>query len=828
MSRLSTFELRRDGSRIVLPSTHDPESYVQTSTWGGYTDDPLDQFTARVLRERGPGPVSVGVELVPRPDNEYSDHAVSVVLPDVRGRTLDERHLAFLPESYLYRVGRSLIPDLHAALTRAHGRASIICTGVVLDVGELVLDLPPGHVLGPDIVTYLKELDPRYTPSIRPGWDKRPGWYVPRDDHRHTTVEAETEWSLRCISTFQEPHTPPGELKISTVLTGRGEPRHLLLQDAVTGRLVGAVALGFLFLDDERDRDAVLPLLRDAGVPVAQPRDASGIELGQWPANTVPNIWTYWFTEKLDLRQRDPKYPNGQGWLARFNPTSRVLWVEDSRLVAPARLYAARVGLDVARVGLPARPWGLEDEVPYTELKDVTLDRDRHDLGLDVTLLEDARDLVPPELFLPREVGWTTEPDAPPLPETPEFFVLHERYVRSRGLFGSHELTGTTVGCRLCGRPAAEFRAAVVTVAVGYCHRCLSAAASGLVKERKRATKAVRLLAELEFDGAPMLEEQLNTLHVNPDQPVEPAVVDTMLLLRFAVARGHFPWTLLLEETGLVKDGLRRSRGTLIRARDGHLCHSMREKAVCDFLHQHRIAHDREPLYPKDTELNANGRRRADWRLSDGTLVELWGLPDDPVYAAKMVMKRTLALRHDLRLVEITDAELPFLPRVFADWMPADGLGSEVTSWSWSPAMPHQDAVPKAKLASNGGTRGRNDFNTAVRLERLARAEEAVRLQRAGLSRAQVGIRLGVSKELVKELLRDGKFYADPASDPLRTELAREAARARAEGLTRAQFQEAQGLTAPKAQEAWRDADVLHGQEPSEAAAGAAFEGACD
>lgn len=59
-------------------------------------------------------------------------------------------------------------------------------------------------------------------------------------------------------------------------------------------------------------------------------------------------------------------------------------------------------------------------------------------------------------------------------------------------------------------------------------------------------------------------------------------------------------------------------------------------------------------------------------------------------------------------------------------------------------------------------------------------------------------------------LLRDGKFYANPASDPVRAALACQAEVARELRLTRAQFQVQAGLSTPKAREPWRDSAVLH------------------
>ncbi|MBT2532394.1 hypothetical protein J7E83_09685 [Arthrobacter sp. ISL-48] len=325
-----------------------------------------------------------------------------------------------------------------------------------------------------------------------------------------------------------------------------------------------------------------------------------------------------------------------------------------------------------------------------------------------------------------------------------------------------------------------------------------------MFENRERAAGSLRMLGELEFDDEPMLEVQLNTLHIDPNVPVSPRVVDKLLLLRFAIRRRRFPWTFLLEEAGFAESGLRLSRGTLIRARDGHRCLSLGEKAVCDFLHQYGIKHDREPSYPVDADLNLSGRRRADWRLGDGTFVELWGLPNDPAYAAKMLQKRELAARHGLMLVELTDRDIGKLPHIFASWLPATITGT--TSWIWSPVPKN---VVTASNACPANIRLENAFNAASWKARLERCRRAVELQMLGLNRRDIAEKLGASMDSVKVLLRDGRFYSNPVSDQERLQRAGAAAMARKRGLTKDQFHAESGFTSGKANEAGKDAEVV-------------------
>ena len=61
---------------------------------------------------------------------------------------------------------------------------------------------------------------------------------------------------------------------------------------------------------------------------------------------------------------------------------------------------------------------------------------------------------------------------------------------------------------------------------------------------------------------------------------------------------------------------------------------------------------------------------------------------------------------------------------------------------------------------------GQNAANALARAERVNRCRQAVGLQAGGATRKQIAEQLGVSALVVKSLLRDGKFYANPRSDP--------------------------------------------------------------
>lgn len=790
------FVIVERAGRVVLPPTGDRDSYTDVSVWDDSRKN-YEQF-ARLHRPnpRSTKKVITTAVLVHHGHNTYNRNAISVSTPEAGGGTVKKRHLGYLRDSYLRKVGMSNLPDL---IRLAGGEVDV--TVVLAGADELLIDLPDAGVLCDSINAYLEQHGLEGAPS----YDNRTKPRV----YRHSGKSADTKRTFRLIRTHQAAPVPVEGISISTDRAFSPERRTYTLTDSGTGRVIGTVDGEILYLRDERDRAQVLDHLAGAEFPVAQPvTSPTLVEDGTWPTDAVPNAFVRSRSGGLDLRARDPEDPHSQESFAIYNPTIATLWVEDSHLVAPALRIVHRMGLDPTTLGLPKKSWHLDYEVSYQSLRDP---RKQEDPGPSTRprLLTSIRELLPDGILTAEDVDWLPDEKKPALaPATPEFLRL-EKYVTARiQMFPQHDLTGTVEQCRLCASPTAAFTTPISTQPLAYCHGCLTSALTGLGQDRDRAAVGLRELSVLEFDSRPMLETQLDSLHVNPEEPIDPTTIDRLLLLRFAIPRRHVAWTLLLEAAGFAEDGLRMGRGTLIRSRDGHLCHSMRERAVCDFLHLHGIAHEREPRYPHDPDYNATGLRRADWELADGTLVELWGLPKDPAYAAKMEAKRNLVARHGLRLVELFDADLPNLPTVFDPWIDR----GRATGWTWSPlliATTAGSAAQRKRPTPTGDDRGRNDFNTATQRARVARCAEVVALQGAGLSRAEIAARVGTTTEGVKLLLRDGKFYADPASDPLRHETAKKAARARAERRTRADFQAQFALTTPKAQEAWRDAGVL-------------------
>lgn len=101
-----------------------------------------------------------------------------------------------------------------------------------------------------------------------------------------------------------------------------------------------------------------------------------------------------------------------------------------------------------------------------------------------------------------------------------------------------------------------------------------------------------------------------------------------------------------LVDAGVLPEGTRRTaRGTHCLANDGHLCLSLGEKVIDDWLTAHGYKHEKEPAWPE-------GNMRADFQVGD-TYIEYFGLAGDPAYDAKIIRKRELARAYDIPLVEV-------------------------------------------------------------------------------------------------------------------------------------------------------------------------------
>lgn len=797
---LVEYAVEWDGMIVTLPAAAPPRS-------PGYRAGFISNETeGRKLASQGRSSgreVRVPVHLIPRPDNDYSEWAVSVATPfgAAEQETLDDRHVGYLYEEFLEIIGHTTLHDL-----ARYSDGEIRCSAFVDPrTGELTtFAWPHPKQLRRALRQFLE------APSTPPLATRQTlqDWLGVRPYGERLTEE-----DIDRLNTFSTPARPVGTIELSSHGSiGRGRARTLYIRDPVVDRHLGQISDGLLFLDDERNREAVLARLAELGVNVAQPTIAFDAGLSpeyQWIADEVPNCSTWYRREGLDFRAINPNLPNSRKTFAQWNPTTKVLYVEDLPLVGAALAHAARVGLIVSELKLPRQRWQMEREFWHSLRRDLDLrPEDFHETIVTPKVPTRLETQLPKGLIQAGNVHWVSKTGTglvgAPLDQN---FSIHESHVRSRGRrFPDHQLTGRVAHCRLCGEPGSEFAVPGCSDLLTYCFGCLDASnGSARFGTIEQAAIALRFLSDREFGGRAVLEWQLDEITLRADEPTSADEVDLRLVARFGIRRRTFPWSRVLQRAGLLDEGLRTSRGTLMVGMDDHLCLSMLEKAVDDFLFIHGVKHDREPLYPWDPVLNPNTKRRADFLLADGTLVEVWGMPNEPAYAAKMQEKELLAERMGIRVVGVEPDDLGRLSEIFSDW-----IGAETTiEPTWIPPKP---AGKKKTSDGLGDPRGGDNWaSKALRDERLERCRRAVELQSMGKTRRQIAADLSVAHETVSHLLRDGKFFAAPETNPERVERAVTAAEAKRVGQRRAEFQSSLGLSGAKAIDAWKDADVLFG-----------------
>ena len=104
----------------------------------------------------------------------------------------------------------------------------------------------------------------------------------------------------------------------------------------------------------------------------------------------------------------------------------------------------------------------------------------------------------------------------------------------------------------------------------------------------------------------------------------------------FRYAKVFGDYLTALFESGHLGDKpiLKTNIGYRVKANDGHICYSLAEKVIDDWLYRNGIIHDKEPLYPKEMRILAGANFKADWKIGN-VYIEYFGLQNKPEYAKK-------------------------------------------------------------------------------------------------------------------------------------------------------------------------------------------------
>ncbi|HIG94460.1 MAG: hypothetical protein QT05_C0025G0004 [archaeon GW2011_AR13] len=122
-------------------------------------------------------------------------------------------------------------------------------------------------------------------------------------------------------------------------------------------------------------------------------------------------------------------------------------------------------------------------------------------------------------------------------------------------------------------------------------------------------------------------------------------------------------WLRVLILAGVLEGYVRKTaRGTFCIAEDGHLCLSMKEKAIDDWLSKNSFNHEKEPKYPRDEEFNPNQNMRGDWKV-ENYYIEYFGLAGSEDYDKKSEIKRKLCSKYKINLIEIHEKDISNLDK---------------------------------------------------------------------------------------------------------------------------------------------------------------------
>jgi hypothetical protein len=116
-------------------------------------------------------------------------------------------------------------------------------------------------------------------------------------------------------------------------------------------------------------------------------------------------------------------------------------------------------------------------------------------------------------------------------------------------------------------------------------------------------------------------------------------------------------WLNALIQAGVLEDGTRRtSRGIQSIANDGHVCLSLGEKTIDEFLYAHRVYHEKEPRYPE-------GNFRGDFKVGE-VFIEYFGLVGNPEYDARIKEKARICKKYGIILVAIYPLDLVYRNKI--------------------------------------------------------------------------------------------------------------------------------------------------------------------
>ncbi len=122
-------------------------------------------------------------------------------------------------------------------------------------------------------------------------------------------------------------------------------------------------------------------------------------------------------------------------------------------------------------------------------------------------------------------------------------------------------------------------------------------------------------------------------------------------------------WFKALIEAELLEDGARKTpRGIQSLSLDGHMCFSLGEKTIDDYLFKNNIEHEREPNYPESNF-------RADFKVGS-IFIEYFGLTGNVEYDKKTNKKKRLCKKHNISLISLFPKDLVTIAKLEKKLLP--------------------------------------------------------------------------------------------------------------------------------------------------------------
>jgi len=136
------------------------------------------------------------------------------------------------------------------------------------------------------------------------------------------------------------------------------------------------------------------------------------------------------------------------------------------------------------------------------------------------------------------------------------------------------------------------------------------------------------------------------------------------------VAHYYGTWFEGLVQLGILPNNvLPTERGIMCVASDNHICLSLAEMKIDDWLHSHNISHEKEPFYPYHPILNISGLKKGDWKVGN-TYIEYFGLAGDEEYDERSESKLLLAEALNIRVISIFPKDLKKLDEILFELLP--------------------------------------------------------------------------------------------------------------------------------------------------------------